>query len=80
MPVKNAERVLEAARRALGYRPYAVGSRGLLRVATLDGIPDGGCNFLFSAAGDSPRYISYRDVDAIRALSVHADASRSRHG
>lgn len=74
LPSDNAEQVM-AVLGETGYRAYAVGSRGLLRVARLDGIPDGGCNFVFTAASDLPRYISFRDISALRALSVHPASS-----
>jgi len=65
----NSEQV-EALMAAHGYAFFAVGERGVLRVPTLRGIPNGGSNYLFVKHPPERRYIPYGDVAAIRSLIV----------
>lgn len=51
-----------------GYAFFAIGERGILRVPTLRGIPDGGSNYLFVKNPPERRYIPYADVAGMRSL------------
>jgi FkbM family methyltransferase len=59
---------VEALMGSHGYAFFAIGERGVLRVQTLRGIPDGRSNYLFVKAPPDERYIPYTDEAAIRAL------------
>jgi hypothetical protein len=56
----------------LGYRCFAIGEMGLLRVRDLRSIPDGGANYVFSRADPPWSYAPYAEREAIRMLSARA--------
>jgi FkbM family methyltransferase len=52
-----------------GYTAFALGGRGMLRVAELGGIPDGGFNYLFVKSPPADLvYVPYREEATIRGL------------
>jgi len=67
----NSDQV-EALMTAHGYAFFAIGERGLLRVHTLRGIPDGGSNYLFVKRPPDRRYIPYTDAAALQTLIVRS--------
>jgi hypothetical protein len=72
----NSEQV-EALMAAHGYAFFAVGERGVLRVRTLRGIPNGGSNYLFVKHPPDRRYIPYADAAAIRSLAASTSRESS---
>jgi FkbM family methyltransferase len=59
---------IEALMASHDYGCFAVGERGLLRVETLRGIPDGGSNYAFVKHPPDRRYIPYTDAPTIGGL------------
>jgi FkbM family methyltransferase len=52
----------------LGYRTYAIGKRGILRVERAGGAPDGARNYLFSPHETADRYTPFDDPSAFAVL------------